>query len=117
MAKRKPKEQPPSFEAAPGYSRDGLSRYSHAAAKMKQFDPRGFFDRPPAQQVLRQTTVTELILRHRGELAKLVQKLNGSLPPERRAKLESDREIKMRFLKKLSAEYQELISKGARDVC
>ena len=118
MAKRKiiPHSGTLRLEAEPGYAANGMSLYSRTARK-----PRGggsdlatkFRDRAPAHQPPRNSTVTELILRHRHELAKLVDKLNGDLTPAERAKAESNREIKIRFLEKLSAEYEDMIRAGA----
>ena len=121
MAKRKiiPIEETLRLEAEPGYAANGMSLYSRTARK-----PRGgggdlatkFRDRAPARQPPQNSTVTELILRHRHELAKLVDKLNGDLTPAERAKAESNREIKIRFLERLSAEYEAKIRAGANDV-
>lgn len=116
MAKRKLSPEPLRLDHALGYLPDGVSAHSHWLASGRGNAGTNFRDRAPAHQPPRNSTVTELILRHRHELAKLVDKLNGDLTPVERAKAESNREIKIRFLERLSAEYQELISKGARDV-
>ncbi len=116
MAKRKPTPEPLRLEHAPGYKPDGVSTFSHKLAHGSLGMVTDFRDRAPVTTALRQSTVTELILKQRHLLAKLVDRLSGELTDAERAKLESNREIKMRFLDKLTAEYQELIRKGACDV-
>ncbi len=116
MAKRKPVPEPIRLEHAPGYKPDGVSTFSHKLAHGSLGMVTDFRDRAPVTTALRQSTVTELILKQRRLLANLVERLEGELTPDKRAKLESNRDIKIRFLEKLTAEYQELIRKGACDV-
>jgi hypothetical protein len=111
MSKRKPKiiEEASRLDVSSGYHRDGVSLYSHAAAQ-------GHAVPAPPEQPPRWRTVSELIGKNKNQLKKIEERLRGELTRERRALLESDREIKNRFLKKLLAEQDDMIRRGASHV-
>lgn len=103
MSKRKTAEQSLHLDHAPGYLPDGVSAHSHATAKGHAMSSPKFQDRPP-EQPQRWRTLSQLIAKNKSELKTIEEKLKGNVGHAERAKLDSDCDIKHRFLAKLLAE-------------
>jgi hypothetical protein len=111
MLRRKFKIEEPVTTKEIG-ARDGVSEYTHAAAHgrviLRKSDP-------PPEQPPRWRTYSQLIARNRHELKKIEAKLAGDLSHADRARLESNKSIKVGFIAKLLAEYEEMVRTGARE--
>jgi len=86
---------------APGYTQSGVGEHSRKLASGAPFKADGFADQTKPQ---RWRTTAEQIKRVTRELKKVKTKLTSTLSHERRAFLESNVEIKTKFLAQLKAE-------------
>jgi hypothetical protein len=97
-------------KATSGYASSGMSIFSRNIAH--HMGAAGLNVTP--EQPERWRTLSALIGKNKNELKKIEAKLKGNVPHAERAKLDSDCDIKRRFIAKLLAEQDDLIRRGAR---